>query len=82
MKKINLSADRYLSLKARDLAPSQIIIGPFGNKSSNAPDFYVHANGSRETILTLILTRPIKGTATGTGVLSSLGAFSIRVCLG
>lgn len=39
MKKINLSADRYLSLKAWDLAPSQIIIGPFGNKSSNALDF-------------------------------------------
>lgn len=39
MKKINLSADRYLSLKARDLALSQIIIGPFGNTSSNALDF-------------------------------------------
>lgn len=39
MKKINLSADRYLSLKAWDLALSQIIIGPFGNKSSNALDF-------------------------------------------
>lgn len=45
MKKINLSADRYLSLKAWDLALSQIIIGPFGNKSSNAQDFYVHVNG-------------------------------------
>lgn len=39
MKKINLSADRYLSLKAWDLALSHIIIGPFGNKSSNALDF-------------------------------------------
>ena len=39
MKKINLSADRYLSLKAQDLARIQIIIGPFGNKSSNALDF-------------------------------------------
>lgn len=39
MKKINLSADRYLSLKALDLEPCQIIIGSFGNKSSNALDF-------------------------------------------
>lgn len=39
MKKINLSADRYLSLKAWDLALSHIIIGPFGNKSSNTLDF-------------------------------------------
>lgn len=39
MKKINLSADRYLSLKAWNLEPSQIIIGSFGNKSSNALDF-------------------------------------------
>lgn len=39
MKKINLSADRYLSLKAWDLAPSHIITGPFGNKSSIALDF-------------------------------------------
>lgn len=39
MKKINLSADQYLSLKAWDLAPSHIITGPFGNKSSNALDF-------------------------------------------
>lgn len=60
MKKINLSADRYLSLKARDLAPSQIIIGPFGDKTSNAPDFYVHANGSHETILTLIFTAQLR----------------------
>ena len=39
MKKINLSADQYLSLQAGDLAPSHIITGPFGNKSSNARDF-------------------------------------------
>lgn len=40
MKKINLSADRYLPLRACDLAPGQIIIGPFGDRSSsNAPDF-------------------------------------------
>lgn len=39
MKKINLSADRYLSLQAWDLAPSHVITGPFGNKSSHAPDF-------------------------------------------